>query len=290
MIVPFGSLLAPTICALFLGMVVPSFATEIRLAKHVSAEIIAQETSIQPGRPFRVAVRLRIDSSWHVYWRNAGDAGMPTRINWRLPKGFTADEIEWPYPHLTGDPPEVSYAYEGEVLLAARITPPATLEFGSTIGIEATVSLLACQDVCIPGKGELSTTIPVRASNPQPDPQWTAAFARTEAMLPRSIQGWWHADAVRNADGIQLRISPEFKPTRLPTDVQFFAADEGVIDHSTQQSASAQGVGMTIDLPASAFPDVEIDRLRGVLFAADGWNDAGTIHAIWIDVPLPKPD
>jgi len=285
-----GSHLAAIILFLVVGMTVPSFAGSVRLAKHVDAEIVARETSIQPGRPFKIAVRLRIDSSWHVYWRNAGDAGMPTRIDWRLPDGFTVDAIEWPYPHLTGDPPEISYAYEGEVLLAARVTPPAKLEFGSTVEIEATVSLLACQDVCVPGKGELSTRLPVRASDPQADPRWSDLFARTEATIPRPIAGGWHVEAARNGKSIRLRLSPEFKRTRIPADVFFFAADEGVIDHSGDQSSAETGADLLMDLPASAFPDVEADRLRGVLFAADGWNDTGTIHAIWIDVPLPKPN
>ena len=36
--------------------------------------------SIQPGQPFWVALRLKMDPGWHTYWKNPGDSGLPTKI------------------------------------------------------------------------------------------------------------------------------------------------------------------------------------------------------------------
>jgi DsbC/DsbD-like thiol-disulfide interchange protein len=33
----------------------------------------------------QLALHLEIDPQWHVYWRNAGAAGLPPRIEWAAP-------------------------------------------------------------------------------------------------------------------------------------------------------------------------------------------------------------
>src|SRR5262250_2054351 len=33
-----------------------------------------------PGRVARVGVLFTLDPGWHVYWRNPGEAGLPTRL------------------------------------------------------------------------------------------------------------------------------------------------------------------------------------------------------------------
>ena len=74
---------------------------------------------------------MDLDEHWHVYWRNPGDAGLPPRINWKLPDGFTAGEIMWPTPEVIVTEPLVSYGYHGDVLLPVLITPPKN--FGETM-------------------------------------------------------------------------------------------------------------------------------------------------------------
>jgi len=55
---------------------------------YVESELISEVESIQPGKPFWVALRLKMDEHWHTYWRNAGDAGLETKIDWTLPERF----------------------------------------------------------------------------------------------------------------------------------------------------------------------------------------------------------
>ncbi len=272
-------------------LLLPTFSApaQIRVAKHVTVELLTEETTIQPGRPFRAAVRLAMDSSWHTYWRNAGDAGMPTTVKWRLPEGFTAGELEWPVPHTFGDPPEVSYGYEGEILLTALITPSPRLEFGSTALLEATVGLLACQDVCLTGKGELSLKVPVRASDPTPDRKWADAFRRTREAQPQQGSKLWNPHVSRDSSGFVLTVvqTRPGAPIPAPETVSFYPADEGLIDHSGEAIVSGAPQGLRFRLPNSPFPDPELRRLRGVLYAESGWED-GAVKAIWVDVPITE--
>jgi DsbC/DsbD-like thiol-disulfide interchange protein len=51
-----------------LALAAPSVKTE-----HVEAELIAERTSAQPGKPIPVGLKLRMAEHWHTYWKNPGD-------------------------------------------------------------------------------------------------------------------------------------------------------------------------------------------------------------------------
>ena len=76
-------------------------ATPVRMGA-VEAELVPAVASVQPGRPFEVALRLAHNPHWHTYWINPG-TGYPTTIKWTLPPGWQAGEIQWPVPHVLTD-------------------------------------------------------------------------------------------------------------------------------------------------------------------------------------------
>jgi hypothetical protein len=84
---------------------------------HVEAELVSAVRSIEPGKPFTVALRLKHDEHWHTYWKNPGDSGMATAIQWSLPAGFAAGPIEWPTPRRIPIPPLANFGYDGEIYL-----------------------------------------------------------------------------------------------------------------------------------------------------------------------------
>src|SRR6202007_43184 len=77
----------------------PARADGLPDPKHlVKAELVAGTGSVAPASDLWVDLRLAIAPGWHVYWRNPGDSGLPTTIDWRLPPGFSAGNIRWPVP------------------------------------------------------------------------------------------------------------------------------------------------------------------------------------------------
>src|SRR5947208_201936 len=54
----------------------------------VKASLLADQSAIRPGQTFRIGVRYQMAPGWHIYWRYPGDAGIPTKIDWKLPPGF----------------------------------------------------------------------------------------------------------------------------------------------------------------------------------------------------------
>jgi hypothetical protein len=88
--------------------------------RHVRASLVAEADAAQPGRSLLVGFRLEMEPGWHTYWRNPGDSGLPTKVRWELPEGFSAGELQWPRPIRFATGPLVSYGYEHEVLHPVR--------------------------------------------------------------------------------------------------------------------------------------------------------------------------
>ena len=63
--------------------------------EHVEAELVAERSALVPGEPLTVALRLTMDRGWHTYWRNPGDSGLPTTLEWKLPRRLSrrADRV-----------------------------------------------------------------------------------------------------------------------------------------------------------------------------------------------------
>ena len=62
---------------------------------HVKVRMLADVKAVQAGHPFKLGVELVMDPGWHTYYKECGDAGMPTKIKWNLPPGFSASELLW---------------------------------------------------------------------------------------------------------------------------------------------------------------------------------------------------
>src|SRR6202051_3188154 len=57
---------------------------------NVKAHLASEVSTIAPGQLFWVALEFNIRDGWHTYWRNPGDSGQATALQWRLPPGVTA--------------------------------------------------------------------------------------------------------------------------------------------------------------------------------------------------------
>ena len=112
--------------ALMVGAAAPALAQEDVLPK-VKTRLIA-EGAAPPGGSVTVALEQDIRTGWHTYWRNPGQAGgLPTSIDWSLPPGWTAGDIQWPVPKRLpiAALKQVDYGYENRAWLLTDIHAPA---------------------------------------------------------------------------------------------------------------------------------------------------------------------
>src|SRR5512144_784274 len=85
---------------------------------HTAVRLLADVQAIQPGSRFTVGILMTMDAGWHTYWKNAGEAGLPTSIEWKLPGGITAGGIQWPLPEKHIEPGDIlTYGYADENML-----------------------------------------------------------------------------------------------------------------------------------------------------------------------------
>lgn len=189
----------------------------------VTPSLVADTTAIAPGKPFTAGVVLKMAAGWHTYWQFSGDSGAPTKIDWELPAGFVAGPIQWPIP--TAHPSEgdqLTYIYEGEVMLMVEITPPAELPPGE-VALKAKLRWLVCAETCIPGDGEVALTLPSGA----PAPANAELFSKWRAQLPKTSDAPFAAKWELGANEVKLQVTglpretkAEFFPLPPSSDVQ----------------------------------------------------------------------
>jgi thiol:disulfide interchange protein DsbD len=265
--------IVPVVALLVLVGVVATHAAP--RGRHVEASLVAKSDAATPGTPLILGLRLQMDPSWHTYWRNPGDAGLPTRVRWELPDGFVAGELQWPHPMRFNTGPLVSYGYEHEVLLPVEIQVPATLA-SPDVRLTARVSWLECQEICLPGKAELSLSLPIRAKA-SPGPA-AALFESARRKLPRHDPAWSFSAAAM-AGAIRLSVSPP-RGTTLE-EAYFYPLTRRVLDYSTPQALRRTEDGYQLELPRDR-KGAAVDRLEGVLV---GRTAKGRL-ALEVDVAL----
>lgn len=257
----------------------------------VAAELIAETPAIAPGQPFTVAVRLTLDPPWHAYWTNPGDSGLAPTIEWKLPAGFTAGELQFPYPRPIATPPFMTYGLEGDVWLLATIAPPAEWNETSVV-LAATVDWLICDEYCVPGSADIELTLPVGAAPVEPDPAQAAAFAAARARLPAEPDGWMFRARRESGRYVLTAVPPADFAGDVPA-AEFFPLAEDVIRHDAPQAWRRAGAEYRLKLvpadPAAPLPE----KLSGVLVGAHPWHAGRPHRALRVDAPLaevsPRP-
>jgi thiol:disulfide interchange protein len=233
-----------------IALALPALATAqtaVVRTDEVRAELVAHAPEgVAPGRPVWLGLAIEHAPHWHTYWKNPGDSGLPTTLNWQLPAGATAGEIAWPTPNRLPVGPLVNYGYEGGLLLPVPVTLPADFQ-ADALNVRLSAQWLVCKDVCIPQQGEFALRVPAKASTAG----HAAAFAAAWAAQPKDA-----ADAAVRAelvnDAKALRVSIGGLPEALRgKELAFFAEAAGVIDHAAKVAGRWDGATWLADVPIS---------------------------------------
>ncbi len=129
--------------------------------EQLTVDIVTDQTSVIAGENFQVGIRFKMKPHWHVYYKEPGDVGMPTKVQFGSQSDIRFGELLWKKP-VRFDDQDVSYGYVDETLMASVVTSPSALAASSgMVKITASVSWLACNTSCIPGKTELEIALPL---------------------------------------------------------------------------------------------------------------------------------
>ena len=259
-------LLRSLIASLTVVLAVPAVAAPgtTVTTDQVRAELVAHAPQgIVAGQPLWLGLAIEHKPHWHTYWKNPGDSGLPTTLQWTLPAGFQAGEIDWPTPQRLPIGPLMNHGYEGKLLLPVRVDVPAGFN-AETLPVKLRADWLVCKDVCIPESGEFALDLPARAAWSAQGALFESAFAARPQALPAA-----KAAAKVSADGLSLEVNG-LPAAWAGKAIEFFPEAPGVLDNALPRRAAWDGSRWTVQVPLS---DQRIDapaRMDAVLVAAGG--------------------
>ncbi|HEY2951544.1 MAG TPA: protein-disulfide reductase DsbD domain-containing protein [Verrucomicrobiae bacterium] len=253
-------LLALAALALSPGFSLAASKTETRLVLSLEAA--------RPGDTVFAGVHLRMAPRWHTYWRNGGDSGAATRIEWTLPTGVTAGEILWPVPEKFEQAGLTTYVYHNEVVLLV----PLSVGPGAAAGpmeLKAKVSWLECEELCLPGNAQLSAALTVGAET---RPSKDAVLIETwQKKLPQpkpsaDVRAWW--ETATTNDSRPLLVEWTKDAATKDADFYGFESDKFVVKPATEQLTADAGKV----------------RLRKVVEKLSGWPER--LSGLLIEKPV----
>ena len=228
----------------------------------VRAELVAHAPQgIVAGQPIWLGLAIAHQPHWHTYWKNPGDSGLPTTLQWTLPEGVKAGEIEWPTPRRMPIGPLVNHGYDGKLLLPVRVEVPAGFA-ADTLPIKLHAEWLVCKDVCIPESGDFALDLPARAA-------WSAqaaAFDAAIAAAPRALSGAT-ASASLTDSGLQIEVGG-LPAAWAGKAIEFFPETAGVLDNAAPRRAAWNGNRWTVMVPLSDQRFESPQRMDAVLVPA----------------------
>ena len=166
-------------------------------AAHTRVRLILSASTAQPGDTVLAGVDLKMEPDWHTYWKNPGAAGLATKIEWQLPPGVTAGEIQWPLPEKLPPAEVTTYGYDDEVVLLVPLKLAPDLKPGP-LDLKAKVSWLECKEACIPGSGSVEATLNIgeqtkTSSDAATIESWKS---KTPKILTNLVaRAWWEKPA-----------------------------------------------------------------------------------------------
>ena len=257
--------------------------------ERVRAELLAHAPDgIVAGRTFWLGLRITHQPQWHTYWRNPGDSGLPTTLDWTLPQGLGAGEVAWPVPQRLPVGHLVNYGYEGTVLLPVPLTVtqnfrPSALSPQLKVVLKA--QWLACKTECIPEAGEFELQLPVQGSTALHGAQFQAAIDTTPRNLPANASGGGGGDMSSGArvEGQILRLELR----GLPLDARgktlaLFPETSGVIDNAAAVTQSWQGAIWNAQVALSPHREASPGQMAVVVAEGGrGWRADLPVAGTW---------
>ena len=228
---------------------------------HGTVDLVAENQWIAPGRQTYFGLNFHLEKGWHIYWVNPGDSGQPPRVAWHLPAGLTSGELEWPAPRRLGTSTIVDFGYDDAVMLLVPVRASPTLSANQAAQLGAELRVLVCREICIPGKAQISLTLPIKSAPPEPDARTSELFAASRKSLPRPAPGSWEFHVSDLKDSFVLTAKLGGKTTRAA----FFPLEESQIDNSAPQKVVQTPTGFQLTLHKSDQLLHPIERLKGVL-------------------------
>jgi DsbC/DsbD-like thiol-disulfide interchange protein len=248
--------------------------------------LISRFAAASAGGDAGLGLEFRLAPGWHVYWKNAGDAGYPPVVDFD-DASVGGSTLRYPAPSRFELPGElVAFGYEGEAVypVDARLAPGAR----DRATIAADLDYLICAESCIPYETRLALELPVErepVDDPATAPLLAAARARLPSPAPAGVRGEL---ATADDGGLSLELTFAVPGIRAAAPDLFFEPHPQLAIGRPAPVATAAGPGFRVPVeaidPTKALPE----RLR-FAWTSTGFEQAGAPVAWEGELDLARP-
>ena len=219
---------------------------------HAEISLIKYNQSELSNDKNLIGIKMDMQKNWHTYWKNPGDSGGPIKIIWKTSENISIGQIKWPTPELIPYDPLMTYGYKDFVIFPFEYVK----NFDGNADIELDLDFLICDDVCIPEKAKIQTTL----NNIKEDDQlvdWNNKVPTTVLPVLSSI----------NNGFIELRFSFN-DPIE---DVVFFIENQNTVDHPAEQILIKEENNWLLKIPL--LKDLNsFDKIKGLISINENQN------------------
>lgn len=248
-----------------LALAGPALAQATGKSEHADASLLLERSAATSGDKFFGALHLKLAEGWHVYWKNAGDSGLPPSATWANSPTVTPGEFRFPTPEAIPLATLMNYGYEKEVTLPFEVQISPDAKAGDQLTIGAKFDYLICADICIPEDVTLSVTLPVTTAQAIDEPA-TKVIAEALPAIPVSLTG--KATVQRAGDKFTISVVDESlaKAAATAKTMRFFPYGPDVLNAASQVVRTGpEGVSITVRASDFAKPgDVPVDGVIGI--------------------------
>jgi thiol:disulfide interchange protein/DsbC/DsbD-like thiol-disulfide interchange protein len=161
-------------------------AASNRMATPRDVVSLVSQSDAATGKVVKLGLLFRLAKGWHIYWKDAGDAGVPPGITLATPKdaqnNVVAGDFAWPAPRWFVVNSIGDYVETGTVLLPFTATLPHEIP-ASGIDLAAAAHWLVCsRRICVPEQANFTLH---EGFGPAAPSAQSALFTAAAAALPR---------------------------------------------------------------------------------------------------------
>nr|WP_070960130.1 thioredoxin family protein [Hyphomonas sp. Mor2] len=262
------ALLRPAFISFVLALIawLPAFSQPVD-GGHARVELVSERALAVPGETVWFGLSFEIDPEWHVYWRNAGDAGIPPEITWRESGSVAEDKLgpfAWPLPELLPVVPGeiMDYGYSDQIVLPFMVTLPEDAE--GPLLFDGVADYLICKDVCIPESADIRLMLSVGGAQ-IPDDYGSNLIQQALMQVPPDFSG---QASLTGAGGQWVLSAAGPELAGVQGEARFFPYNHE-IKHAADQPVSFGEGGLQLQLTPDREGDPLPDTIAGVIKVGD---------------------
>ncbi|MEY3116597.1 MAG: Thiol:disulfide interchange protein DsbD precursor, partial [Pseudomonadota bacterium] len=258
----------------------------------VKATLLAEAPNgIEAGKTLWLGLEMVHQPEWHTYWRNPGDSGLPTVLQWKLPEGLVAGNLIWPVPRRIPIGPLANFGYEDTLLLVTPIQVSKSFKpqgNETSVQIDLHANWLICKQECIPQEGSFSLRVPIKGATSVA----ASAFEKALQLQAQPLKGKHRAQISKDGRSLDLTLA-QLPPELQNSDWTVFPQTANVVQNSAvpvvQKASSSSGSG-EVAKGASVSLQVSSERMDSpqqmTWLLVQGKADAPSGRQWTIDTPV----